>query len=177
MGCQVSEIKTYVGSSNLVSDNINAQINMSLVNNLRDIEHCIESKNFSHGLDIVRQMLEKSSNEDNIEKEQVINNLEELRFGALQIEKKIGKVILNKQIIDLTANEYSLLLMLVEKPNQIVSRDNLHQSILKTEYDGLNRAIDNTISRIRKKLGDNNQAQLKIQSIRGKGYLFCSNAW
>ncbi len=179
MECNASEIKTYLASSNLPVNNFDEQVNLSLVHNLKDIERCIESKNFSHGLDIVREMIKKSPevNINNIKNDELINNLEQLRFGALQIEKKIGKVILNKQVIDLTTNEFSLLIMLVERPDQTISRDILHESILKTEYDGLNRSIDNTISRIRKKLGDNNLTQLKIKSIRGKGYLFTSNAW
>ncbi|MFV2061236.1 MAG: winged helix-turn-helix domain-containing protein, partial [Gammaproteobacteria bacterium] len=74
-------------------------------------------------------------------------------------------------------NEFSLLMMLVEKPNEVICRDKLHKSLLKTEYDGLNRSIDNTISRLRKKLGDENISQLKIKSIRGKGYLFSSKEW
>ena len=173
MECQVSEIVNYSGfpQSNLIMEQCGDLLDVSLVDNLKNIERCIKDKDLSHGLNIVRQLLKNSA------KSIQSGNVDELKFGSLQIEKKIGKVILNKQVIELSSNEFSLLLMLADKPNEIISRDELHESILKTEYDGLNRSIDNTVSRIRKKLGDDNLSQLKIKSIRGKGYLFSADLW
>jgi len=180
MKSKSTNILNYLGSANLSSDNFNDKFDITLINKLRNIEQCIVEKDFLDGLDIVRQIIGEFSrnNSSKLRDGKTSNNeIEALNFGALKIEKKIGKVILNKQVVGLTTNEFSLLMMLVEKPNEIITRDKLHKSLLKTEYDGLNRSIDNTISRLRKKLGDENIAQLKIKSIRGKGYLFSSEQW
>ena len=180
MKSKSTNILNYIGSANLSADNFKDKIDSALIKKLRNIEQCIVEKDFLDGLDIVRQAIREFSRNNSsiiIAYKVSANETETLNFGALHIEKKIGKVILNKQVVGLTENEFSLLMMLVEKPNEIISRDKLHMSLLKTEYDGLNRAIDNTISRLRKKLGDENIGQFKIKSIRGKGYLFSSEQW
>jgi DNA-binding response OmpR family regulator len=41
------------------------------------------------------------------------------------------------------------------------------------EYDGLDRSIDNRISRLRNKLNKAPKQPFKVRTIRGKGYLFC----
>ncbi|VAW96246.1 Transcriptional regulatory protein RstA [hydrothermal vent metagenome] len=151
-----------------------------LVLNLKHIERCIEERDLSNGLDIVRNLIRGTSNM--IKNSTKITNTralgrDEVNFGGLCIKRKYAQVTLDERAIELTNNEYSLLMLLVDNHDQIVSRDTLHQRILNTEYDGLNRAIDNTVSRIRKKLGDNSLSQLKIKSIRGRGYLFSSAEW
>ncbi len=155
-------------------------IDASLMLKLKNIERCIEDREFSNGLDIVRNLIRGSSlmTQSSITIPTVTPiKRDKIEFGALCIEKKSAKVTLNTQLVELSANEFSLLMLLVENHDEIVSRDTLHETILKTEYDGLNRSIDNTVSRIRKKLGDDCLSQLKIKSIRGKGYLFSSRDW
>jgi DNA-binding response OmpR family regulator len=154
--------------------------NVSLAVNLLKIERCIKEKDISSGLNILSQLIRSDifKSEGLVhEKVNSFKNDQKFEFGSLSIDKQLGKVVLNDEIVELTTNEFKLLIMLVENPDVIISRDTLHETILKTEYDGLNRSIDNTVSRIRKKLGDDCLAQLKIKSIRGKGYLFSSMEW
>jgi len=154
--------------------------NVSLAVNLLKIERCIKEKDISSGLNILSQLI-RSDISKSVglvhEKVNSFKNYQKFEFGSLSIDKQLGKVVLNNEIVELTTNEFKLLIMFVENPDVIISRDTLHETILKTEYDGLNRSIDNTVSRIRKKLGDDCLAQLKIKSIRGKGYLFSSMEW
>ncbi len=145
--------------------------NVVLATQLRHIERCLKEKDFTSGLNIISQLLGGHA----VKTKPAIR--EKIQFGSLSVDKANGAVLLNGDNVELTSNEFKLLIMFVENPNVIISRDALHEAILKSEYDGLNRAIDNTVSRIRKKLGDDCLAQLKIKSIRGKGYLFSSNEW
>ncbi len=145
--------------------------NVVLAMQLRNIERCLKEKDFSSGLTIISQLLHGNT----VKAKPTIPT--KIQFGTLSVDKTNGAVRLKGDNVELTSNEFKLLIMFVENPNVIISRDTLHETILKTEYDGLNRAIDNTVSRIRKKLGDDCLAQLKIKSIRGKGYLFSSNEW
>ena len=46
------------------------------------------------------------------------------------------------------------------------------QGLRGLEFDGLDRAIDARISRLRKKIGDDAQAPVRIKTVRGQGYLF-----
>lgn len=102
---------------------------------------------------------------------------EQLQFGQLSIDKVSRGVKLNKEKIDLTANEFDLLWLLASQAGQIVSRETLLKALRGLEYDGFDRSIDISISRLRKKLGDTAQPSEKIKTIRAKGYLFNLDAW
>ena len=102
---------------------------------------------------------------------------EQLQFGQLSIDKVSRGVKLNKEKIDLTANEFDLLWLLASQAGQIVSRETLLKALRGLEYDGFDRSIDISISRLRKKLGDTAQPSEKIKTIRAKGYLFNQQAW
>ena len=72
--------------------------------------------------------------------------------------------------LQLTTGEFDLLWFLAENAGHVVSRDQLYQELRGIEWDGLDRSIDLRIARLRKKLGDDAQNPLIIQSIRGAGY-------
>ena len=55
---------------------------------------------------------------------------------------------------------------------QIISRETLFVHLVGREYDGLDRAIDVRISRLRKHLEQTAPAGLSIVTVRGQGYLF-----
>ncbi len=95
---------------------------------------------------------------------------ERIKIGSLEINIKHGLAVHNKRNIKLTTNEFSLLLLFIRKPNQIISRENLYQTLYKYEYDGISRSLDNTVFRIRRKLEIEGITDVKIQSIRGRGY-------
>ncbi len=106
----------------------------------------------------------------------IINQDEkDIVFGPFTIKKPEGKLIYKDSSLCFSNNEFSLFMMLIDKPNTIISRDKLYKMLLNTQYDGANRSIDNTIFRIRKKLEELNITQFKIKSIRGRGYLFYIN--
>ncbi len=95
---------------------------------------------------------------------------ESLNIGLLEINSKLGLAVYNKRNLNLTTNEFSLLLLFLRKPNQIFSREKLYKTLFKYEYDGISRSIDNTVFRIRRKLDNQGITDVKIKSIRGRGY-------
>ncbi len=103
--------------------------------------------------------------------------LQVLQFGHLKIDATSRTVIFMGERLDLSSNEFEALWLLAKNAGEIVSRDHLMQSLLKLEYDGVNRAIDLMISRLRKKLNDDSSKPSRIKTIRGKGYLFATDAW
>jgi DNA-binding response OmpR family regulator len=105
------------------------------------------------------------------------NEEENINIGSVHIDKIEGKLIVNNHTLDFSVNEFTLLMMLVERPNKIISRDKLYRVLLNSQYDGVNRSIDNTVFRIRKKLEEEGVTQFKIKSVRGKGYLFLNNEY
>lgn len=82
-------------------------------------------------------------------------------------------VTIDKQLLDLNANEFDVLWLLALKAGTIVSRNELVAELRGFEYDGLDRSVDIRISRLRKKLQEASSLPYKVKTIRGKGYLFC----
>jgi two-component system OmpR family response regulator len=71
----------------------------------------------------------------------------------------------------LTAGEFSLLHAFVERPNRVLTRDQLLDAARGDETEVFDRAIDVQLSRLRRKLADFIDGEM-IKTYRGAGYLF-----
>lgn len=89
--------------------------------------------------------------------------------GELVIDRSAHRVVLNGTEIQLTATEYKLLDMLVERRGRVQSRERLLQDVWLHQPDMQTRTVDMHIQRLRSKLGDH--ANL-IETVRGFGYRF-----
>ncbi|WGV99454.1 response regulator [Vibrio sp. YMD68] len=107
----------------------------------------------------------------------LVDDSEYLEFDQLVLKNTYKKCELAGNILALTDSEFDLLWLLANHPDAPLSRDYLTQTLRGIEYDGIDRTIDNKIVRLRKLLGDDKTPAEKIQTIRGKGYLFVSTAW
>ena len=101
----------------------------------------------------------------------------EIVCGDLHINRASRKVTLKGDIIDLTSQEFDLLWLLASKAGEVQNRDYIYKEVVGREYDGLDRSVDVRISRLRKKLHDNNETPFRIKTIWGQGYLFVPDAW
>ncbi|MEJ2611830.1 MAG: response regulator [Candidatus Thiodiazotropha sp.] len=104
-------------------------------------------------------------------------NREQLGFGGLQIDACGRTVSLGGQSIELSTGEFDLLWLLASNAGRVVDRDSTLKSLRGFGYDGLDRSVDIGISRLRRKLSDNAHRPYRIKTIRGRGYLFVSDAW
>ncbi|EGA70540.1 DNA-binding response regulator [Vibrio sinaloensis DSM 21326] len=102
---------------------------------------------------------------------------DQLSFGKLKLLNTYKRCELGSQAVSLTDSEFDLLWILANNADKVLSRDVLTQTLRGIEYDGFDRTIDNKIVRLRKLLGDDAAPAEKIQTVRGKGYLFASDAW
>lgn len=100
---------------------------------------------------------------------------DQLIFGALAISKSNRQVRWHGELVDLSASEYKLLITLAEAAGKVLSRDELLKKMRGIEFDGLDRSIDNNISRLRRKFDD--EGSEKIKTVWGEGYLFSPSAW
>jgi two-component system OmpR family response regulator len=72
--------------------------------------------------------------------------------------------------IALSAGEFALLQVLVERPQRVLSRDQLLEFVRGGTADVFDRAIDSQISRLRRKLNDRQAVEL-IRTVRNEGYM------
>ncbi|MFC3176779.1 response regulator transcription factor [Undibacterium amnicola] len=102
-------------------------------------------------------------------------DIDTLQFGALSISRSDRLVHWRQQVVDLSNTEFKLLMVLVESPGKVLSRDDILKKMRGIEFDGLDRSIDNLISRLRRRFDDQNSE--KIKTVWGEGYLFSPSAW
>lgn len=102
---------------------------------------------------------------------------DKIQIGGLHIDPLSRTLTLNNDSVSLSSHEFDLLTLLARSAGTPVSRDTLVTQMRGIEYNGLDRSIDISISRLRKKLGDDASAPARIKTVRGKGYLLAPDAW
>ena len=98
-------------------------------------------------------------------------------IGNFSIQSDTRAALVAGAPLELTSAEFDLLWLLASHAGTILSRDDLIGRLRGISYDGLDRSIDSRISRLRRKLGDAPTAPVRIQTVRGKGYLFSRCDW
>jgi two-component system, OmpR family, response regulator RegX3 len=88
------------------------------------------------------------------------------RVGALEVDVRRRRVLLEGQSLQLTAKEFDLLAALAEDPGAVLSRSRLLERIWGVPWYGQTKTIDVHIAALRSKLGD----PTLIETVRGVGY-------
>lgn len=78
----------------------------------------------------------------------------------------------NGEMMELTNAEFNILEMLIKSPGQAFSKEELTEYALGRKYTAYDRSIDVHISNLRNKLGDNQDGEPLVKTVRGFGYLF-----
>ena len=99
------------------------------------------------------------------------SNQNTLSFDGLDINIDQHEVLLEGQLIELTAREFNLLTHLAQNVGQVFTRPQLLNVVWGYSHDGYEHTVNTHINRIRKKL---NRADKKdyVQTVWGVGYKF-----
>ncbi|MBB4210050.1 two-component system OmpR family response regulator [Rhodothalassium salexigens DSM 2132] len=74
--------------------------------------------------------------------------------------------------VGLTAIEYDLLLAFLNRPQRVLTRDQLMDLTRGATWEPYDRTIDSLVARLRKKLSAKSAAHDLIRTVRGTGYVF-----
>lgn len=74
--------------------------------------------------------------------------------------------------IPLTAMEFDLLQVFAERPNRVLTRDQLLNLTCNRDWDPYDRSIDIRVARLRRKIEPDPENPGTIKTIRGHGYVF-----
>jgi len=74
-------------------------------------------------------------------------------------------------VVDLTSGEFDLLLAFVERPQRVLTREQLLDLARNRPYGGLERSIDAQVSRLRRKVEPPDRPTPLIKTVRGIGYI------
>ena len=97
---------------------------------------------------------------------------ENLRVGGIELSPATRTVLQDGKRVDLTSVEFNLLQVLLQEAGQVVSRERLVEAVLGRKFSPFDRSIDMHVSKVRKKLGDTDNGNDYIKTVRGVGYIF-----
>jgi DNA-binding response OmpR family regulator len=92
-----------------------------------------------------------------------------ITFGQLVLDPSGHRATLAGSPLDLSRREMELLELLCTHPGRTFSRDYLLHRLWGDDFDGLDRAVDTQMVRLRRKLGD---LGVCIEAVWGVGYRF-----
>ncbi|SDS52110.1 two component transcriptional regulator, winged helix family [Halopseudomonas litoralis] len=95
-----------------------------------------------------------------------------LLLGDLRMDTGSLMVWQNDELLTLTQTEALILRELLERPGQLIDRQNLSRQALGKPLGPHDRSLDMHMSNLRRKLGPHADGRPRIQSIRGRGYLY-----
>jgi two-component system response regulator CpxR len=99
-----------------------------------------------------------------------------LRTDGLELNLAARTVLQNGKKIELTDVEFALLEALMRSPGKVVSREDISENVLGRKFHPFDRALDMHVSRLRRKLGENSEADEQVKTIRGVGYQLAVNS-
>lgn len=94
--------------------------------------------------------------------------------GPISMDTVAEEVMVDKQVLELTAYEYKVLEYLILNPQKIVSKTELTEHIYDQDFDLDSNVIEVFVGRLRKKL-DPDGTLKPIETLRGRGYRFNRN--
>jgi DNA-binding winged helix-turn-helix (wHTH) protein len=99
-----------------------------------------------------------------------------IRFGSFQIDQQREEATQNGSRLKLQGKAYQVLLALLERPGEVVTREELRQRLWPAEtlvnYDA---NVNTTVNKLRQTLGDSSDNPLYIETIPRKGYCFIAH--
>lgn len=93
------------------------------------------------------------------------NDQDRIKVGHLLIYKMERRVFFRGEEYDVTTKEFDLLKLLAEYPNRAFSREEILLKVWGDDYFGSDRAVDDLVKRLRKKIPD-----IPVDTVWGYGY-------
>lgn len=95
-----------------------------------------------------------------------------MTFGPITLSAATREVRVSGALIELTDSEFELLQVLASRAGEVVSREELYQTLRGIAYNGTDRSMDLRVSKVRGRLRERLGGRSPIRTVRGQGYLF-----
>ena len=94
-----------------------------------------------------------------------------LSYQNVKLYPESRKVMVHDKEISLTAHEYALLLLFLQAPEKVYSRENLYELVWQNGYYGENNTVNVHVSNLRKKLREaDGSGKEYIRTVYGIGF-------
>jgi TolB-like protein/DNA-binding winged helix-turn-helix (wHTH) protein/Flp pilus assembly protein TadD len=98
-----------------------------------------------------------------------------LRFGAFEADVQTGELRKQGKRIRLQDQPFQLLVMLLEAPGQVVTRDELRSKLWPQTTVDFDHGLNKAISKIREALGDSPEHPRFVETVARRGYRFLAD--
>ena len=94
-----------------------------------------------------------------------------VRFGPFQVDQQRQEVTKNGSRLKLQGKVYQVLVALLDKPGEVVTREELRQRLWPADtHVNYDANVNTTVNKLRQVLGDSTDKPLYIETIPRKGY-------
>jgi len=94
-----------------------------------------------------------------------------MRFGPFQIDQQRQEVTKNGSRLKVQGKVYQVLVALLDKPGEVVTREELRQRLWPADtHVNYDANVNTTVNKLRQALGDSTEKPLYIETIPRKGY-------
>jgi TolB-like protein/DNA-binding winged helix-turn-helix (wHTH) protein/Tfp pilus assembly protein PilF len=95
-----------------------------------------------------------------------------LRFGSFQVDLDAGELRKGGSKLKLTGQPFQVLTILLERPNQVVTREELHKRLWPDTFVDVDHNLNTAINKIRDALGDTAERPRFVETLARRGYRF-----
>jgi DNA-binding winged helix-turn-helix (wHTH) protein len=102
-----------------------------------------------------------------------LNGKRLFRFGVFEAEEKSGELRRQGTRVKVNAQAFQVLLMLLERPGEVVSRESIQQRLWpEGTFVDFDHGMNSAVNRIREALGDSAAQPRYVETLARRGYRF-----
>ena len=95
------------------------------------------------------------------------------RFGAFEVNEAAGELRKGGTRIKLHAQPFQVLVLLLERPSELVTREEMRQRLWPQDtFVDFDHSLNTAVNKLRQALGDSAAQPRYIETVPGRGYRF-----
>src|SRR3954469_8698877 len=99
-----------------------------------------------------------------------------VRFGVFEVDLRAGELRKHGMKLRLPEQPFQVLAMLLERPGEVVSREELRNRLWKAEtFVDFDHGVNKAVNRIRDALGDSATSPRFVETVARRGYRFIAD--
>lgn len=96
-----------------------------------------------------------------------------VRFGVFQLDRSAGELSKSGVKLRLQGQPFQILLLLVDRPGEVVTREELQQKLWPSDtFVDFDHSLNTAINKVREALGDSASSPRYVETLARRGYRF-----
>jgi DNA-binding winged helix-turn-helix (wHTH) protein len=104
--------------------------------------------------------------------EEAVHSPRLVRFGTFEVDLPSGELRKNGVKLKLTGQPFQVLTILLERPGQVVTREELQKRLWPDTFVDVDHNLNTAINKIREVLGDSAESPRFVETLPRRGYRF-----